>query len=241
MLPRRFRLSQSSLVAYATCRRRFWLRYAEQLDWPAPATNEGAREEARRQGLRFHRLVQQCALDLDVAPLVARSGPALQRWWKNYRQHPPPAPKGTVHSEIELAAPLGTRGLTATFDRLVAGDEGRWLIIDWKTGQQAPDRAQLAASWQTTVYPFVLVEGGRALSGAPIQPDQVTLLYWFAEHPQQPVRFDYDADAHAAARQRLTTALDDLHPRRTAKDFPKTDDHAACRRCTFCAYCQRAA
>ena len=227
MLPRGFLLSQSSLAAYDTCRRRFWLRYAEQLDWLAPAPGQGAREEAQRQGLRFHRLVQQHALGLDVAPRVARSSPALQRWWENYRQHPPPAPKGTTRSELEIDAPLGTRGLTATFDRLVAGDNGRWLIIDWKTGQQPPDRARLAASWQTTVYPFVLVEGGRALSGAPVQPEQVTLLYWFAEHPQRPVRFDYDAAAHEEARQRLTAALSDLHPPRTAEDFPKTDERAA--------------
>ena len=241
MLPHGFRFSQSSLAAYDTCRRRFWLRYGERLDWPAPAAGENAREDARRRGRRFHRLVQQHTLGLDVAPLVEQSSPALQRWWKHYQQHPPSEPDGPAYSEIRATAPLRAYGLTATFDRLVAGGDGRWLIIDWKTGRQSPDRARLAASWQTTVYPFILVEGDYTLDDAPIRPEQVALLYWFAEHPQQSIRFDYDDAAHAAARQRLTAALDDLHPRRTVEDFPKTDDHAPCRRCTFCAYCQRAA
>lgn len=242
-LPAGFRHSQSSLACFGACARRFWLRYAERLDWPAPhSQQDAAREAAMQRGRQFHRLAQQHALGLDVAPVVEAAGSDLQRWWQRYLDAPPAVPDGRVFSELEISAAVGGACVTAVFDRLACGANGRFVIVDWKTGQQRPDRDRLASSWQTIVYPFVLVEGGRSLNGgAAIAPEQVALVYWFAEHPDAPVRFDYDAAAHERARSRLATALERIRAREGRADFAKTDDHAACRRCVYRAYCQRAA
>ena len=245
-LPPDFQFSQSSLQDLADCARRFQLRHVERLAWPAPGAEPAAVWERRAQaGDRFHRLVQQALLGLPVERAAAVDE-QLRDWWERFCATAPafwgggarPAP-GRFCCEVELGRPLGAFRLGARYDLVVWGPDGRLVIVDWKTAGRKPPRSTLAARLQTRVYPWVLAAaGGELTRGAPPAPDQIEMVYWFAEAPDEPERFQY-----AAAQQQqdgvylasLVKATENLDP---ASDL-RTTDLAHCRYCVYRARCER--
>ncbi|NKB67446.1 MAG: hypothetical protein GKR89_10325 [Candidatus Latescibacteria bacterium] len=238
-----FGFSQSSLAVFDECRRRFFLRYVQGLVWPAAVTGELAgQEEAIRRGQRFHQLIQQDALGLEVDHLVAEEDdPDLQRWWRNYRQQGPAGvPSGRIFSEVQLSVPLGAYRLVARFDRVVLGADGTVWILDWKTGKRRPEAEAYAASWQTRVYCYVLVEaGGVLVEGRAIAAEQVRLLYWHAEFPGLLKPQIYSPQAHVAAAGQLARAVEGITGLAGEGGFPQTEAVARCGRCQYRGLCQR--
>lgn len=247
-----FRFSQSGLQAFDRCRRRFFLRYVDELEWPAPVTDsEEQWEEATRRGQLFHLLVQQSALGIDVEATVAASGDGvLAGWWENFlRSAPCPGAGERILSEVELSAAVGEFSAVAKFDRIVlpAPDSGASIrIIDWKTGRLRPRQAELQRSWQTAVYCYVFTEVGDTLieeanSGA-IDPGRLELQYWHAGFPDalQPIR--YSAALHAEAEDRLQRTIAEiasLAEKGEPEGFPRTGDERECRHCEYRSYCGR--
>jgi hypothetical protein len=127
---------------------------------------------------------------------------------------------------------------------LLALEPGRRaVIVDWKTERKRPTRAQLVARMQTRVYRYVLVQAGAALNGQiadpqPITPDQVTLIYWFAEYPAQPEVLPYDAAQHAQDAAFLTRLVSEIATRADT-EWQKTDDENRCRYCVYRSLCNR--
>jgi len=238
-----FGFSQSSLTAFAQCRRRFFLRYVRKVIWPAPLTPEIRQwEEAAQRGRLFHHWVQQDVLGLDVEPAVRDSGDALlQKWWRSFRTQPPSGvPEGRIFSEVKLSTPVGRYRLLAKFDRVVLGMDGRAVIVDWKTGRKRPEQSQHAGSWQTLVYRHVLVEAGRALDpDRAILPDRVSLVYWHAQYPDLLLPIAYSRAAHEEAGRTLAAAVAEIASLEGEKGFLKTQDLEPCRRCEYRTYCER--
>ncbi len=247
-----FRFSQSGLQAFDRCRRRFFLRYVDELEWPAPVTDsEEQWEEATRRGQLFHLLVQQSALGLDVeATVAARGDPVLAGWWGNYLQSAPrPGAGERVLSEVELSAAVGKFSAVAKFDRIVLPAPGRGAsisIIDWKTGGLRPRQAELQRSWQTAVYCYVFTEvGGALIDGAgarSIDPGRLELQYWHAGFPDalEPIRYSEALHAEAGDRLRRTIAeISSLAQNGEPEGFPRTEDRRECRHCEYRSYCGR--
>ncbi|MBS1251797.1 MAG: hypothetical protein MAG451_00830 [Anaerolineales bacterium] len=172
---------------------------------------------------------------------VAESDDArLQQWWRNYRLHPPNIPEGQTFSEIEVSVPLVDYRLVAKFDRLISAQDGRIVIVDWKTGNRRPDQNELRTSWQTVVYRYVAVEGGgRLTEGDPIAPEHVSLVYWHAAYPALLQPIGYSQAEHDEVRRRLESIVAEIAALETAADFAKTDDWGLCRGCEFRSYCGR--
>ena len=230
-------LSRGHLRDLAECPRRFWLRHVKKLVWPADPLPPAV-EEALAAGQAFHQLMQRHFLGLDPA---APTGP-LADWWRAWQQNPPPLPPGRRLPELTLTVPLGPVHLLARFDLLVLADDendGTALIVDYKTEHRPRSAARLAADLQSRVYPFVLAQGGSSLTGGrPIPPEAITLLYWQANAPAQPVRLPYSAEQHAANRsyfESLIAVAESLDP---AVAPPLIDDLAICARCPFRSYCR---
>ena len=244
MIPQGFNYSQSSLTAFERCRRQFLLRYVERLAWPAPLTDQlGEWEAAADRGRAFHQFALQESLGMDVEDAVQRScDPLLAAWWRNWREQPPVVPEGAVFGETMLSVPLAGRRLVAKFDRVVLTDAGRAWIFDWKTGRKKPEQAAYAQSWQTLVYRFVLVEAGAVLNGGrALAPDDVTLVYWHAQYPQDLQPITYSAAEHERARALLSEAIAAIEALPDADAYAKTDDESECQRCAFHTYCNRPA
>lgn len=239
-LPPDFTLSASALQDFADCAQRFYLRYVAGRRWPALQVADVLEHERRLQwGEQFHLLAHQHQLGLPLAALNrhAQSEP-LATWWRNYLAHAP-RPAGQVWSEVTLHCDFEGYRLMAKFDRLMWDGE-RALILDWKTTPQPTPRATLQRRLQTLVYPLALAEAGPAWLGAPIQPEAISMMYWFPAFPAQAVAFPYSAAHHAEARARLSALLARLHAADPAWDL-RTANEQHCRFCGYRSLCARGA
>ncbi len=235
---RSFVFSQSSLQDYADCPRRFQLRYIERLAWPAVEAEPAAEDEHRQQeGRYFHRLVQQYLLGLPADKIASLANtPNLERWWSNF-QKSFERPAG-AQIELALSAPIGEHRLMAKYDLLVVANE-RATIYDWKTYRRRPRDEWMAARWQTRLYRALLLRAGASLKdNTPFQPEQIEIVYWYAEFPSEPARFAYTSAQYQRDWSAIEAVIREISQ---ARHFPLTADENLCRFCVYRSYCLRAA
>jgi len=240
-LPEGFVFSQSSLQDYVDCPRRFQLRYVEHCRWPGPETADAMEFERKMAlGHAFHRLMRQlhAGLPMEVLEAVAQGDSCLSRWWSNYASAPPQGlPDEMRLPETTLSAALDGHRVEARYDLLAGERGGRWVIVDWKTGQHRSRRKWLSERLQTRIYPWVLVNAGTTLNGnAPIASGQVEMLYWFAEFPLQPERFKYSAQKLAEDGVFLEGLIREIEGR-SEDVFPLTENERLCRYCVYRSLC----
>lgn len=234
-------LSQSSLQDYSDCPRRFQLRYLQRLAWPAIESEPALENERRQQaGLLFHRLVHQHLLGLPAEKIGRLAQDAeLRRWWEHYLSDAHLQrlrEEASLYPEVTLSTALGAFRLVAQYD-LIARSGKRLLIYDWKTYRSRPRAEWLATRWQTRLYRALLVRAGAfLLEGTPPAAEQIEMVYWFADFPQEPVRFPYTTAQFERDWSALQTLTDEI---RSATDFPRTEDEQHCRFCIYRSYCER--
>lgn len=234
-------LSQSSLQDYLDCPRRFQLRYIERLSYPAIEAEPALENEKHiLEGEYFHRLAQQYWIGIpggQVAKLA--NTPNLQKWWENFlaakelqrlKDLPGLSPEAT------LSAPLGNFRLLAKYDLIAVGD-GKATIYDWKTYRKRPRNEFLAPRMQTRVYRALLAHAGAHLNGnKPIEPEQIEMVYWFADFPDDPARFPYTSAQYNRDWDMLLKLSEDIG---SASSYPLTDDRQKCGFCPYRSYCER--
>lgn len=239
-LPQNFQFSQSSLQDYVDCARRFELRYIEHRKWPAVEAEPIIEHERHmQQGAIFHHLIHQHQLGIP-AEILTRSAneDPLNRWWAAYLNDRLVASlPDQRYPETVLSGPLGKGRITAKYDLLAIQPGERAIIIDWKTSKHKPKRSQLAERLQTIIYRYLLAEAGADLNGgAPIPPEQIEMVYWFAEDPANPERFAYSTAQHNDTHERLASLTNEINAR---KDFDLTTDTHRCKFCTYRSLCDR--
>ena len=234
-------LSQSSLQDYHDCPRRFELRYLQRLAYPAIETEPALENEKhQKEGEYFHRLVQQHLIGIpaeQVGKLANTDN--LQRWWENYVNAKDLSGFKNLtglYPEITLSAPLGKFRLVAKYDLIAVGKD-QVTIFDWKTYRKRPKNEWLHIRWQTRVYRALLVQAGAHFNHSqPFAPEQIEMVYWFADFPTEPARFIYKADQYKRDWDALTKIADEIT---SASDFPKTDEASKCSYCPYRSYCNR--
>ncbi len=240
-LRQEFQFSQGSLQDFVDCKRRFQLRYIEQLSWPAIAADPILDHERNMDlGIQFHRLVQQHQLGIHEEKLTRMVNDAqLQVWWQNYLQHQPKDLPEQRHTEFLLSGSLEQRRLIGKYDLIAIEPGQRAIIVDWKTSKHTPKRQWLQDKLQTRVYLYLLTKAGAHLNnGKPFEPEQVSMMYWFANAPETPEIFRYDATQFAddeAYLSELIHTIDQLD----IDSFPLTDNERHCRFCTYRSLCDR--
>jgi CRISPR/Cas system-associated exonuclease Cas4 (RecB family) len=231
-------LSQSSLQDYQDCPRRFELRYLQRLAYPAIETEPALENEKhQKEGEYFHRLVQQHLIGIpaeQVSKLANTDN--LQRWWSNFQDFGSLKDFRSLYPEITLSAPLGKFRLVAKYDLIAVGKD-QVTIFDWKTYRKRPKNEWLHIRWQTRVYRALLVQAGAYFNnGKPFAPEQIEMVYWFADFPTEPARFIYKADQYKRDWDALTKIAGEI---KSATDFPKTDEVSKCSYCPYRSYCNR--
>lgn len=240
-LPERFQFSQSSLQDFVDCARRFELRYLQNLRWPSVVAEPlDAYEQQTLLGERFHRLIHQALMGVPTGALermIADAPDPLREWWGRYQQSGAPLTPRRYYPEVTLFTVVAGYRLAAKYDVFGFDDSDQVVIIDWKTAQRPPDRQRLAARLQAQVYPLVAVEAGAQLNGGRvIAPEQVRMVFWFAQADQPAEVFSYSAEQYQRDRERITDLIHDLRARRS---FPMTDDERHCRFCRYRSLCAR--
>lgn len=237
-------LSQSSLQDYHDCPRRFELRYLQQLAYPAIEAEPALENEARqKEGEYFHRLAQKYFVGIPKEHIEKLANTDnLQRWWGNFVQSDgltgltSHTGQTGLKTEITLSAPLAGFRLVAKYD-LIATDGSAFFIYDWKTYRKRPKNEWLAVRWQTRVYRALLAQAGAHLNGGqPIAPEQIEMIYWFAEFPNEPARFPYNAEQYKRDWDALTRFAEEIA---SSSHYPKTDDVVKCSYCLYRSYCNR--
>ena len=244
-----YQFSQRSLQDYVDCRRRFQLRYLDQLAWPAVEVEPLIEHEQRMlAGAAFHRLVQRYLLGVPAGRLSSlveadRSGSGeLKRWWQNFLEYADVTPSENSLVEGMLSAQIGSYRLLAKYDLIRWGEDqsiGKVSIFDWKTSQTRPSRRWQADRLQTKVYPYLLVLAGAPIIGVErLSAEQVEMVYWFAEHPQEPQRFAFSSEQHQQDHDYLTGLVDEIQSLGEG-DFDLTPDESRCKFCTYRSLCDR--
>ena len=234
-------LSQSSLQDYLDCPQRFKLRYLDRLSYPAVETEPTLENEKHQQeGEYFHRLVQQYLIGIPAQQVVKFANtPTLQRWWDNFQNSKDLAGLADLsglYAEANLSAPLGKYRLLAKYD-LIALRDGKAIIYDWKTYRKRPRNEWLAARMQTRVYRALLVQAGAHLNnGKPFEPEQIEMNYWFADFPEEPACFPYNAAQFKRDWDLLTRLSEEVA---SLSSYPLTEDRQKCAFCTYRSYCER--
>lgn len=238
-LPSGFTFSQSSLQDYSDCPRRFQLRYIEQLQWPAVETEPILENERRQQeGQLFHRMVQQHLIGLAAEKLTRLAKtPYLSHWWANYLGYKFELDGYAQHIELILTSPVGAYHLLAKYDLIAIKPGERASIYDWKTYHKRPHDEWMAARLQTRVYLAILIQAGATLNrGTPFHPEQIDMIYWYADYPSEPVRFPYNLAQHKRDWEVLTGLINEIGNHR---HFPLTEDEKKCAYCPYRSYCSR--
>ena len=245
-------LSQSSLQDYMDCAQRFKLRYLDRLSYPAVETEPALENEKHQQeGEYFHRLIQQYLIGIPAEQIAKFANtPNLQKWWENFqtakdltglreilqRRSEKGRDQSSLYPEANLSAPLGNYRLLAKYDLIAIQDE-KVTIYDWKTYRKRPRNEWLSARMQTRVYRSLLVQAGTHLNkGKPFEPEQIEMVYWFADFPDDPARFPYTSLQYTRDWDSLRRLSEELT---TLSSYPLTEDRQKCLFCTYRSYCER--
>jgi len=245
-LPRDLQFSQASLQDYVDCPRRFHLRYVLKLQWPAQETAPAIEKERRvRQGAALHRLIRQHLMGMPAETLSRAIGDVdVRRWWEDYLANRPAAVASRRYPEVTLSTVVGGCRLAARYDLVAVDGDGQVFIFDWKTYRHRPRRLWLSERLQSRVYPYVLVRAWDALSDEPaLDPERVTLVYWFAEFPSSSEEFSYGEARMRADRRYLKSLLEEIGARVKAcvegALLPRTEDTERCAYCRYRSFCRR--
>jgi len=238
-LPAGFLFSQHSLNTYSRCKRRFWLRYVARLPWPVPEGDDPLEYEAHlERGRVLHQWIQRHLVGL---PVLARAGDdELQAWWHRYLGFDwSILPSGLREPELPVIVALGGHRLYARYDLAALDPGGRVVVVDWKTLGSVPSLATLERRVQTRVYLYTLARTASSLLGGEVvAPERISMLYWFATRPEEPVWVRYDAQAFEADALRLEAMMTEIAQQPRAA-FTRTERLAQCAHCNYRTLCER--
>ena len=159
--------------------------------------------------------------------------------------------------EISLSTPIGDFRIMAKYDLLIIKtlrvskgstevqdnieDPKGFLatIYDWKTSRKQPKREWLIHRMQTRVYPYLLAQAGAQLNGGELfKPEQIEMIYWYTDFPDQPARFPYSQQQFDEDDVYLTGLITEIKSIGEA-DAPLTEDERRCRFCVYRSLCNR--
>jgi len=235
-LPIDFRFSQNNLQDFVDCPRRFELKYLLKQDWPALAS-EPIQEFERLQflGLRFHALVQQHLASIPEEVLeTSLDDPNLKRWWANYLIFIDKYLNSQKYVEYPRMIHFHKYRLIAKYDLLIFEESRNTIILDWKTTQYRTSRLVLRKKLQSLVYPFVLSETDKGIC----HPENIQMIFWFPEFPNEPEIFDYSPELHRNAEEYLSELIDEIAEQKIG-EFEMTEDRKKCKYCIYRSLCDR--
>ena len=242
-IPKNFQFSQKSLSDYAACKRLFKYRYLDKIEWPAVEIEPvKEREHRMKLGADFHRALQQFFVGVPRENIENQFADALlSKWWRNLESSLDKIiGKDDIQlPEVRISAPIKEHRFIAKLDLIVVKPDGRRIIFDWKTSSKRPNLTILSNHMQTRVYPYLLLSAGdHVYPWEKFSPQQVEMVYWFAEHPGNPEKIIYSEVQFQEDEDYLNGLVSEICVL-TKLNFHKTDDERRCRLCVYRSLCDR--
>ncbi len=154
----------------------------------------------------------------------------------------PPFPLGRAarrraRGRASRGGALGGWRLYARYDLVALDPGGQAVVVDWKTLEARPSARTLRERLQTRIYLYTLVAAGQVLTGgAPVNPLQASMFYWFANYPDEPATVAYSPDEFTSDGEDLL-ALATRIAGLSREEFARTEDRRLCARCNYRSLC----
>ncbi len=228
-------ITQTQISAYERCRRSYYLKYIRELAWPV----EKSSGQEMRRGADFHLLIRQLIMGLPEDSLILPSDDEkIRAWLGSFCREKPLDGFGSVFAEKEVTALYSDVLWLGKFDALAIRDD-RLTVFDWKTTEHRGDPSLYLASPQTRLYRFLAMTCAPRLLGGGmhgIPAENIEMIYWFPEHPDQAVRLPYSEEAYRQDMTWLRLKSREMSSEEEA-DYPCTENTRHCRFCSYEAYC----
>jgi hypothetical protein len=234
-----FIFSQNSLQNYIDCKRRFYLKEIQQLQWPALESEPTRMQEERTAlGAEFHLLCNQYFSGVpETAIRDSINSPEILKWWNAFISLGlQPAPH--LQPEKAITVPFLNYRLTVHYDLLIANQDDHYFIYDWKTNLKQPQRATLGERLQTIIYPLVLQMFCETINPGNSRPENISMIYWYPVFPEHPIEFQYDQAKYTSQKLNLTNLLTEI-TRNESEDFTLTEKLTHCNFCQYRSFCNR--
>lgn len=230
--------SASQVEAFLSCRRKYYYGSLVRLNWPAPFDRNFQKAEALTAlGRDFHLAVQrviQRILTIDEA--IQTNQGRVKIWLEQFSRTIALPSDGAVYAELPLTMAIGEDLWNGKIDSLAVSG-GRATIYDWKTTRRPGKRSDYAEAAQTRLYRALAVANRDALGIAPNRLPDIEMIYWFANFPDDPIRFTYSESAYAEDLAALTALAAEMRSTNEA-DYPRTRDAKTCAWCRYRTYCR---
>ncbi len=228
-------ITQTQIGAYERCKRCYFLKYVRELAWPV---ERNSRQEMKR-GADFHLLVRQMIMGFPHETLLLPAGDEkIVKWVGNFQENMPLKGFERVFAEKEVTSLYSDVLWLGKFDALAIEDD-RIVIFDWKTTDHRADIAEYRESPQTRLYRFLAKTCAPRLIGAGlhgIPAENIEMVYWFPEHPGDPIRLPYSESAYQEDMTWLRLKAREMSSEAEA-DYPCRENLRACRFCDYETYC----
>ena len=239
LLADNFIFSQNSLQNYVDCKRRFFLKEIQQLQWPALESEPTRLQEERTAlGAEFHLICNQyfCGVP-ETAIRESIESPEILLWWNAFIGL---GLQPTPHLQPEKAITVSFLDfrLTVHYDLLITNQEDHYVIYDWKTNLNQPQRTTLGKRMQTMVYPMVLQIFRETKDLKNAQPENIEMIYWYPAFPEHPIKFTYDQTTYARQKSELETLIAEI-VQNEKDDFYLTEKISHCNFCQYRSFCNR--
>lgn len=237
----KFDYSQNKLHDYLECPRRYELRYLLQRIWPAVHSEPVlALEEQMNNGKIFHLMAQQffSGINPNEIQLQVESEKILT-WWNAFLPFAEAYKQLSCQPEVYISSKINQTSFVGVFDLLVYTPNGKITIVDWKTNQIKPPRRNLEQHVQTRLYPLLLTSGGKQWNnGHEVQPDQIEMIYWFANFPDEPESFPYSEQSYQSDLFFILDLVDRIE-KTGPGEFLLTENQTKCKFCNYRSLCGR--
>ena len=199
-------------------------------------------------GTTFHHMVYQFLVGVSAEKIeTAIQDAQLHTWWLSFQntiKHDHCMSRlfingARLYPEISLSAPILSFRLVAKYDLVVILPEGGIVIVDWKTSPTRPKRRWLVERMQTRVYPYLFLQAGNDwLRDFQSKPEDIRMIYWFAEHPDQPEIIPYTQKQYQDDAEHLNAIVSRIS-KSDIESFPLTNDNRHCLYCVYRSLCDR--
>lgn len=230
--------SQNSLEIFSKCRMKFKKRYVDGLWWHS---GEAAKDSHAEKGRLFHLLAYRYFMGLDDS-IADEKGEytGIKIWQDRLKSYVVVNPSNEYYPEFELRFAEDKVRLQAKYDLIMIDKDNKAVIYDWKVQEKAIKPKNAENAFQTRVYMYLLAKSGDIINGKTVKPEDITMIYWQANHPTKPVIIAYSEKLFKQDEEFLKNEIEKILNCDFDSSVLKTIDEKICGFCEFCSICNGA-